>query len=82
MDTTIIIGSIGAALILITFLLNQFHKLSNDSLAYDVINFIGGVLLLVYSILLDSVPFMVVNAVWSIVSLKDIITDLRRDNKS
>ncbi|MDP2695943.1 MAG: hypothetical protein Q8O87_01675 [bacterium] len=81
MDTTIIIGSVGATLILITFFLNQFHKLSNDSLIYDVINFIGGVLLLIYSILLDSVPFMVVNAVWSIVSLKDIITDLGRDNK-
>lgn len=70
---TNIIGIIGATIILICFLLNQFHKLSRDSFLYDLCNFIGSAILIYYAYLIWSVPFMVLNGVWAAVSLKDVI---------
>lgn len=78
MDVTLIMGSAGATLILIAFFLNQIHKISNDSLIYDIMNFVGGAILLTYAILLSSAPFAVLNAVWAGVSLRDIFSDLKK----
>lgn len=71
-----IIGSLGATIILIFFLLNQFHKISIDSIWYDVFNFLGSLLLVIYAYLLSSWPFFVLNIIWATFSLKDIFTDL------
>ena len=78
MNITLIIGVLGAATILVFFILEQSHKISNDSLLYDVGNFIGSVLLVIYGFLLNSIPFIILNLVWAIFSLKDIIVDLRK----
>ena len=78
MDTTTLIGSTGAAIILIAFFLNQTHKLSQDSLKYDVSNLIGSGLLVIYAVLLSSVPFAILNGVWFLVSLRDTFSDSRR----
>ncbi len=68
-----IIGIIGVLFILVGFVLNQRHKLNQDSFIYDGINFIGAGLLVIYSILLNSVPFTILNLVWAGMSLIDII---------
>jgi len=78
MDVTTLIGSTGAAIILIAFFLNQTHKLSQDSLKYDVSNLIGSGLLVIYAVLLSSVPFAILNGVWFLVSLRDTFSDSRR----
>ncbi len=72
-----LIGISGAAIILIFFLLNQTHKISSDSLSYDIANFIGALLLLIYAVLLSSLPFAILNGVWALVSLRDIFFDLK-----
>lgn len=77
MDSVTLIGFVGAAFILIAFFLNQAHKLSRDSLTYDVINFLGGGLLLIYAVLLSSLPFIILNGVWVLISLKDIFIDIK-----
>jgi len=73
-----LIGTAGASIILIFFLLNQFHRIDRDSIWYDIGNFIGSALLVLYAYLLSSVPFLILNAVWAFVSLKDIFTDAKR----
>lgn len=73
MNTTLIIGVLGATIILIFFILEQSHKISNDSFWYDFGNFIGSALLVVYGYLLSSIPFMILNTVWAIFSFKDIV---------
>jgi hypothetical protein len=78
MNTTLIIGLFGSAIILIFFLLEQTHKISNESIWYDGGNFIGSALLVVYAILLSSIPFLILNGVWAIFSLKDVFIDLKR----
>lgn len=77
MDTTMIIGISGATIILALFLLNQTHKIGSDSLLYDIANFIGALLLLIYAVLLSSLPFAILNGVWALFSLRDIFFGLK-----
>ncbi len=70
--TTELLGIIGMSFILISFLLNQFQIWKHNSLQYDMANFIGSFLLVIYSIELASLPFTILNLVWAAVSLKDI----------
>ncbi len=69
------IGISGASIILVFFLLNQFHKIDRDSIWYDIGNFIGSGLLVIYAYLISSIPFLILNAVWAIASLRDVFSD-------
>ena len=75
------LGVLGATLILIAFLLDQVRIWRNTYFIYDFINFVGALFLLLYALDGQVWPFVVLNAVWSIVSLKDCLTDLRRNAK-
>lgn len=77
MDTTLFIGASGALLILIAFIANETHKWKDTDLIYDVVNFIGSVLLTIYAVILASYPFIVLNIAWAAVSLRDIYIDLK-----
>jgi len=78
MDYKTLIGTTGALLVLIAFVLNETHKWSDGSLVYDLTNFLGSSLLVYYALALSSWPFTALNAVWLLVSLRDTFTDLRR----
>jgi len=67
-----IIGISGAAIILLAFVMNQLHKWKDTDLSYDVSNAFGSLLLIVYSYYLNSIPFIILNAVWFAVSAKDV----------
>jgi lipid-A-disaccharide synthase-like uncharacterized protein len=73
------IGILGSAIVLLGFILNQFNKLSSNSFWYDLINFIGSVLLLIYAIDGKAYPFIVVNSVWGLFSLKDVVLGFKRN---
>jgi len=81
MSTTIIIGTSGALIVLIAFILNQIGKWRGDYLIYDVFNFVGSLLLVIYAIILSSYPFLVLNFVWAALSFRDILVDLKRNDK-
>lgn len=72
MDFYTIIGIIGMCLILIGFLLNQTGTLNQEMLSYDLINLIGSILLVAYAINGNAWPFVILNAVWALYSLKDV----------
>ncbi len=78
MDFTTLIGASGATLILIAFILEQTHRWKDTDLKYDVVNLLGSALLIVYAVMLGSYPFLVLNGVWALVSLRDVIVDLKR----
>lgn len=79
MDQLTIFGACGALLILIAFVLNQLHKWRDDYFWYDLFNLIGSLILVIYAVLLSSWPFAILNAVWAIVSLRDVFIDLGED---
>ncbi len=76
MDTPLLVGSLGGLIILILFLLNQGNKLKNDNIYYDLFNFIGSLLLILYALMINSIPFIILNIVWAGYSLKDVISKL------
>lgn len=73
MDTTLLVGIAGATLILIAFTLNQFHIWNQDEKRYDATNAVGSLLLVFYAFLLSSWPFLVLNFVWLLVSVRQLI---------
>ena len=60
-----IAGIIGMSMILIAFVLDEFYrKYNQDTIVYNVLNITGSFLLLYYAVNLQSVPFIILNAVW------------------
>lgn len=74
----LLIGTIGATLILIAFVLNQLHVWKDRDLRYDIVNVLGGALLVTYAVLINSWPFAVLNSVWTLVSLRDVFLNFGR----
>lgn len=74
MDIHLIIGSTGAAIILVAFIALQLHYLNDEDVRYDAANLVGSVLLVWYAYTGGSWPFFILNTVWGLVSLRDIAT--------
>ncbi len=74
----LMIGILGTIILLILFILNQIGKLNKGSFIYDLGNLIGGSLMVVYSLIIKSWPFLALNLVWAVFSLKDVIVYLVR----
>lgn len=77
MTTTDIIGFIGVAILLIAYFLNLNNKLEKDSLAYLQLNFIGAGLACLASVLMNYLPFIILEGSWTIVSAFGIIKSLK-----
>ena len=73
MTATDTIGFIGVTILLIAYFLNLTNKLSKESLGYLFLNFIGAGIACFASILLDYMPFIILEGSWTIVSAYGII---------
>ena len=74
MIDALILGIVGMALILIAFILNETKKTVNtDTIEYNLINAVGSLLLLYYAYSTNSIPFIVLNAVWFLVATLKIV---------
>ena len=61
----IVAGIIGVVCILIAFLLDEFDKkINSETLQYNLLNAFGSGLLIYYAYVLQSWPFVALNAVW------------------
>ena len=67
------IGFIGVAILLLAFLLNLFKKLSANSLAYILLNIIGAGMACIASWLIHYIPFVILEATWTVVSVVALI---------
>jgi len=77
MATSDWIGFTGVALMLIAYLLNLVGRLSKDGLTYLLLNIIGGALSCMASVLIRYLPFVVLESVWTVVSLAALINYFR-----
>lgn len=78
MDIFLTVGTFGMVLILGGFLLVQTHRLTVDSLAYDLLNCIGSTLLALSAWPAKLWPFIILNGVFALYSLKDVLfSDLK-----
>ena len=73
MDHSIIIGSLGVSLLLLAFVLNLFKWIPSDSLSYTLMNFIGASVAGYASILIDFIPFVILEFFWASIGLVGVI---------
>ena len=73
-----IIGWIGSAAILSAYALNSYQKIRSDSLAFLVLNFTGGLLLMAYTFYKDALANTFLNLVWVVVAVIALIKLCRR----
>jgi hypothetical protein len=72
------IGSIGVSILLVAFLLNLLKKIAQDSVSYVVMNLIGALLAGLASWMINYTPFIILEAVWVLVSLVSLVSILRK----
>jgi hypothetical protein len=67
------IGFIGVFLIVIAYILNVTGKLNNKKLSFILLNLIGASLACVASVLMEYLPFIILEGVWAFVSLISLL---------
>ena len=72
------IGAIGVAILLLAFLLNLLKRISSNSLPYILMNIIGAGMACIASWLIDYMPFVVLEAVWTLVSIVALFNYFRK----
>ena len=70
----LIIGLVGVALMLIGFFMNLFKLISVDSKSYIILNIIGPGLAAYYAFLIDAIPFVIFEGIWTAVAVYKLIT--------
>ena len=69
LDFPTLIGLVGVSGILLAYFLNLFHWVQQDSYTYLLINLAGAGLACWSSVLIRSLPFTILEAVWCAVSV-------------
>jgi hypothetical protein len=75
---SIIIGSVGVGLLLVAFLLNLFGIIRQESRSYAVMNIVGAGLSCYASILIDYIPFVVLEGAWCFVAVVGLLRSIRK----
>ncbi|MFA5299681.1 MAG: hypothetical protein WC389_15970 [Lutibacter sp.] len=66
-------GSIGVTLLLLAFFLNLKDKIKTDSLPYLLLNFLGAGIACLASVLLNYMPFVILEGCWALVSAVGLV---------
>jgi len=74
------IGIVGVTLLLVAFLLNLLNKIKQNSLTYILLNCIGAALACLASVLINYIPFVILEGTWTIVSVIALINYYRKVN--
>jgi hypothetical protein len=69
MKVSDIIASIGVIILLVAFLLNLYKKLSAQSKAYSLLNFIGAGICCFASFMIKFYPCVILEGIWAFVAL-------------
>ena len=78
MSFTTFISTIGVSLILVAFLLSVFKLLSTDNKWYFLLNIVGGAFACYGSVLLDSLPFIILEGTWSTVAIIGLLKSYKK----
>lgn len=73
------IGSAGVALLLLAFALNLSGYLRRDGAIYAAMNVVGAGLAAAASVMINYIPFVILESVWCIVSIAALTKALVRD---
>ena len=71
------IGFAGVTILLVAFFLNLANKLHKDSFSYIVLNIIGAGIACLASVMINYLPFIILEGCWTIVSIGALINFVR-----
>ena len=71
------IGFLGVALLLVAFFLNLAGMVQKDSLVYLLLNLAGAALACLASVMLDYLPFVILEGCWTLVSAYGLVKYLQ-----
>jgi hypothetical protein len=77
MNTTDWLGFTGVFLILLAYILNEFGKTTTNSLVYILLNLFGASIACFASVLLNYLPFIILEGVWALVSFISLLKYLQ-----
>lgn len=67
-EFSVIVGSAGVLLLLLAFFLNLFKILMQDTKTYAILNVVGAGLSCYASVLIDYMPFVILEGTWALVA--------------
>jgi hypothetical protein len=73
MDFLTLFGVIGTMLILFAFFMNQSGRWKASSRRYDIVNMIGSLILVIFALETNSLPFLILNSVWFAIAFRDVV---------
>jgi hypothetical protein len=73
MHTNEIIGSLGVAILLLAYFLSSFKIISQSSKLYIVMNLTGAGIACYASVLINFIPFVVLEGIWALVALAALL---------
>lgn len=73
MSLTDWVGTIGVSILLVAFFLNLMNKIETNGFWYIFLNMLGAAVALVASLLLEYMPFVILEAVWTMVSTYSLV---------
>jgi hypothetical protein len=73
MDVPTLLASVGVSLLLIAFFLDMFDYISDKSLAYLLLNVAGAAIACYASYLIQFIPFIILEGIWSAVAMVGLI---------
>ena len=68
-----LVGNIGVAVLVVTYLLLQLDQLKSNGLAYSLLNMIGATLILISLFVKFNLSAFVIEAFWVLISIVGII---------
>ena len=74
-----IVGTIGVGIILIAYFMNIFSFIKKDGALFYVMNIIGASLACYASILINYLPFIILEATWAMVSVLGLVKVLKKN---
>ncbi len=75
-----IVGTIGVGIILIAYFMNIFSFIKKDGILFYVMNIIGASLACYASILINYLPFIILEATWAMVSVLGLVKVLKKND--
>jgi hypothetical protein len=71
------IGTAGVAILVLAFALSSFGRLAHDARSYHALNALGAALACAASLRIGFVPFVVLEALWTLVALAGLVRGRR-----
>jgi hypothetical protein len=71
------IGAIGVTILLLAFVLNTQGRLSAESRTYHAMNAVGAAMSCTASVLIEYLPFIILEGMWGSVALLSVLRSLR-----